>query len=162
MVMVTWALTIVTAAMAVFTGLLALGAFKSLGLMRKQRAAAQRPLVLFRSDYEAIPVPADKDIKVNFVNIGGGAALNMRAEGVIAGNVHKERAAGIGPLESHPPREWIDALKASPPKAAIRVQIIYQDVELTWYYSKREEGGEWDVGEGYEGLEHLLPKKRRG
>jgi hypothetical protein len=96
----------------------------------EQRKAQIRPMVIYT--YEGRPA---------LVNAGNGIALNVRARwqrpDTQEPTPHKHvHAMGVG----H--RQWFDDLQ-DPFRAPEAVQVVYQDVEGTWYYSR------FSLGEKY-------------
>ena len=77
-----WA-ALIAAVGAVATALLVAGAYWNVRVMQRQRRAAIRPVVDFRSDFAKEQKPVGegriRDLKANLVNIGNGVALNVRA-----------------------------------------------------------------------------------
>ena len=129
-----------TWALATFTFVLVVATWRG---MVWQRRAAIRPVIRFRSDYEKIPSPQGS-CKINFVNVGLGVALNVRAcHRVCRGSFSDcEYAESIdrGPSQHHTPGDkWLGPLRNASGK---EIWILYEDSEGVTYCSYYRREGE--------------------
>jgi hypothetical protein len=123
LVVATWALVVITLGLALLTWR---------GMARQQRAMI-RPVLRFRSDYEKIPPQVG--CKINFVNVGPGVALNVRAcyqigDGAVSGCEYTE-SVDRGPGQHHTPGDtWVGPLGNAGKKL---VWLLYEDSQGLTY-----------------------------